>query len=63
MVKSDVYVTELSYLQLPNRRNYVVLSSVFPDFPSNYFKNIEDPTKYRSNIGKFYEKLVFESGF
>jgi hypothetical protein len=61
--KTDIRISELSYVKLPNLRNYVVLQNVIPHFPPNYFKNVEDPTKFKSDKCKFYEELVFENSF
>jgi hypothetical protein len=41
----------------------LLLETVAPNFQLNYFKNIEDSSKYTKRVGNFYEGLVFDSGF
>jgi hypothetical protein len=61
--KTDVRISELAYVKLPNLSNYAVLQNVIPHFPAKYFKNTEDPTKFKSDQCKFYEELIFENNF
>ncbi len=40
-----------------------MLETVFPNFPKNYFKNIENIEKYSTKVGKFYEDLECDCNF
>lgn len=45
------------------RHCLLLMETVTPNFQLNYFQNIEDSSKYKKQIGKFYEGLEFDSGF
>lgn len=53
----------LNILEGKQQKGLVLLQSVTPNFPLNYFQNIEDPKQYQARLGKFYQGLQFEEGF
>ena len=46
-----------------SQKELIVLDNVSPIFPANYFKNIENFSKYKTFQAKFYEGLIFEKEF
>lgn len=44
----------MNILEGKSGKGLVLLQSITPNFPLNYFENIEDPKQYTVRLGKFY---------
>lgn len=62
LVKSD-FSGILNILEGKAEKGQVLLQSVTPNFPLNYFQSIEDRKQYRVRVGNFFEGVNFEKDF
>lgn len=49
----------LNIIAKSKHRSLLLIETVSPSFPLNYFQGIENSTKYKKLVGKFYERLTF----